>query len=129
MRKLPVSGTHFFMASAAFLAVALNVCKPEAKAQLRAETIKNGRNAKTEADLQHGSYFFFRIPISVLPKFSMARSAAGVSTALSWEVGAGLTEEASASPVAAWLSALPSLGPEEPPVPLMVCPVDKVLPA
>jgi hypothetical protein len=31
----------------------------------------------------------------------MARSAAGVSTALSWEVGAGLTEEASTSPVAA----------------------------
>jgi hypothetical protein len=29
---------------------------------------------------------------------------------LSWEVGAGLTEEASTSPVAAWLSALPTLG-------------------
>src|SRR4030095_5356602 len=74
-------------------------------------------------------YYFLRMPMSVLPKFFMARSAAGVSTALSWEVGAGLTEEASTSPVAAWLSALPTLAPEEPPVPLMVCPVDKVLPA
>jgi hypothetical protein len=67
------------------------------------------------------------MPISVLLRFFMARSAAGVSTALSWEVGAGLTEEASTSPVAALLSELPRLGPEEPPVPLMVCPVDKVL--
>jgi hypothetical protein len=45
--------------------------------------------------------YFLRMPTSVLPRFFMARSAAGVSTALSWEVGAGLTEEASTSPVAA----------------------------
>ena len=74
-------------------------------------------------------HYFLRMPMSVLPKLFMARSAAGVSTALSWEVGAGLTEEASTSPVAAWLSALPTLGLEEPAVPLMVCPVDRVPPA
>ncbi|OSJ31951.1 hypothetical protein BSZ19_20300 [Bradyrhizobium japonicum] len=67
-----------------------------------------GANAKTEPTCS--MVYFLRMPISVLPKFFMARSAAGVSTALSWEVGAGLTEEASTSPVAAWLSALPTLG-------------------
>ena len=84
-------------------------------------------NAKSEADLQHSSYFFLRMPTSVLPKFFMARLAAGVSTALSCDVGACVTEEASTSPpVAACPSALPPFGLEELAVPLMVCPVDSV---
>jgi len=64
---------------------------------------------------------------TVLPKFFMARLAAGVSTALSCDVGACVTEEASTSPpVAACPSALPPFGLEELAVPLMVCPVDSV---
>lgn len=65
----------------------------------------------------------------VLPKLFAAFSAAGVSTALSRDVGAGETEEASGSLLLALLIALPALGPEEPAVPLMACPVEKELPA
>jgi hypothetical protein len=73
--------------------------------------------------------YFFRMPVLVLPRLFVAFSAAGVSTALSCDVGAGETEEASGSLLVALLTAFPALGPEEPAVPLMACPVERVLPA
>jgi hypothetical protein len=61
-----------------------------------------------------GSYFL-RMPVSGLLKLFVALLAAGVSTALSCEVGGWVIEEAPPSlPVALWLSALPGLGPEDP---------------
>src|SRR5689334_18297923 len=69
------------------------------------------------------------MPVLVLPRLFAAFSAAGVSTALSCDVGAGETEEASGSLLVALLTAFPALGPEEPAVPLMACPVERVLPS
>src|SRR5690349_22853441 len=79
---------------------------------------------------RQGRPHFLRMPVSVLPRLFVASLAAGVLTALSCEVGACVTEEASGSlPAAPLLIALPGLGAEEPAVPLMACPVDRVPPA
>jgi hypothetical protein len=72
-----------------------------------------------------------RMPVSVLPMLFVALFAAGVSTALPCEAAPCVAEVAAPIllPVVPWFSALLVLGPGEPPVPLMVCPLERVPPA
>ena len=77
---------------------------------------------------EHRTYFL-RMPVLVLPKSFVAPPAAGVSTAFPCDGAPWVAEVAPMLlPVVPWFSALLVFGPGEPPVPLIVWPLDKVPP-
>jgi hypothetical protein len=77
---------------------------------------------------------FLRIPVSVSPRFFVALCAVGVSTALPCVPATGpeallFCDVPMLFPVVPWLSAFEVLGPDDPPVPLIVLPFESVEPA
>jgi hypothetical protein len=87
----------------------------------------------TETDPRFAVAYFLRIPVSVLLRLCVALLAAGVSTALPCDDGAGPAPPVCGAPrllpVVPRLRAFAVLGPGDPPVPLIVLPFESDDPA